>query len=361
MSETDLAALRREIDDLDRQLVALISRRARIAQTVGQVKKASGAAEIIYYRPERERQVLENVARLNEGPLANQELQRLFREIMSACLALELPLEIAYLGPEGTFTQSAVFKQFGHSVSTQPKRAIGDVFKAVETGLCNYGVVPVENSTEGVVAHTLDCFVNSPLRICGEVKVRVEQNLISRSASLSTIERVYSHSQSLAQCRGWLAENLPNAELVSTNSNSEAVRLVSENEHWAAIGGRMAADFFGVPVRFRNIEDEANNTTRFFIIGRQETGPSGRDKTSIVVATNNETGALYELLEPIKRLGCNMTKIESRPAKGAMWEYFFFIDIEGHQSEQRLQELFRTMRASSRLFRILGSYPVATD
>lgn len=354
-----LAELRAQIDAVDAQLVALFAQRARLAQQVGHVKKADAGGEIIYYRPERERQVLERVAALNPGPLANDEVKRLFRELMSACLALELPLEIAYLGPEGTFTQSAVFKQFGHSVRTQPKRSIADVFRTVETGVCHYGVVPVENSTEGVIAHTLDSFVQSPLSICGEVKVRVEQNLISTGSDLATITTVYSHSQSLAQCRGWLAENLPGAELISTASNAEAVKIVAGHPHWAAIGGKMAAELYGVPVRFANIEDESHNTTRFLIIGRQQTGPSGHDKTSLLVATANQAGALYQLLEPIQRFGFNMTKIESRPSKRTVWEYFFFIDIEGHQAEPRMQELFAAMNGSARLLRILGSYPIA--
>lgn len=354
-----LAELREAIDALDADILAKLSERARCAQEVGEVKKAEEGENIVFYRPERERQVLARVAALNDGPLPDQEVMRLFREIMSACLALELPLKVAYLGPEGTFTQAAALKQFGHSVRTQSKRSIADVFKAVETGACNYGIVPVENSTEGMVTHTLDTFVTSSLNICGEVQLRIEQNLLTHAAELHDIKTIYSHSQSLAQCRNWIAENLPDAEQHVVASNAEAARLAADNPQTAAIAGKTAAELYGLPVRYAHIEDDGNNTTRFLVIGKQSIGASGQDKTTILVSSHNRPGLLYKLLEPIGRHGINMTRIESRPSKQGMWEYIFFIDLDGHQSDPAMQALFTEIRETASLFRVLGSYPKA--
>ena len=354
-----LAQLRAQIDALDAEILERLSARARCAQEVGEVKKAEEGENIVFYRPERERQVLERMARLNAGPLPDREVMRLFREIMSACLALELPLDVAYLGPEGTFTQAAALKQFGHSVHTRPMRSIADVFKAVETGACQYGVVPVENSTEGMVTHTLDMFVTSTLNICGEVQLRIEQNLLTHAPALREVRKVYSHGQSLAQCRSWLSENLPDAELQVVASNAEAARLAAQDTTTAAIAGKMAAELYGVPVRFAHIEDDGNNTTRFLVIGQQDIGTSGDDKTTILVSSHNRPGLLYKLLEPIGRHGVNMTRIESRPSKQGMWEYVFFIDLEGHQSAANMQALLAEIRETASLFRVLGSYPKA--
>lgn len=354
-----LAQLRDEIDALDAEILTKLSARARCAQEVGEVKRAEEGEQIVFYRPERERQVLERIARLNPGPLPDQEVMRLFREIMSACLALELPLDVAYLGPEGTFTQAAALKQFGHSVKTRPMRSIADVFKAVESGACQYGVVPVENSTEGMVTHTLDTFVTSNLNICGEVQMRIEQNLLTHAAELKDIRTVYSHSQSLAQCRGWLSENLPDVETHVVASNAEAARLAAQDAHVAAIAGKAAAELYGLPVRYAHIEDDGNNTTRFLVIGKQTIGASGQDKTTILVSSQNRPGLLYKLLEPIGRHQINMTRIESRPSKQGMWEYVFFIDLDGHQSDTNMQALLAEIRDTASLFRVLGSYPKA--
>lgn len=354
-----LAQLRAQIDALDAEILQRLSARARCAQEVGEVKKAEEGDNIVFYRPERERQVLERMAQLNEGPLPDREVMRLFREIMSACLALELPLEVAYLGPEGTFTQAAALKQFGHSVHTRSMRSIADVFKAVETGACQYGVVPVENSTEGMVTHTLDLFVTSALNICGEVQMRIEQNLLTHATQLSEVKKVYSHGQSLAQCRGWLAENLPEAELQVVASNAEAARLAAEDASTAAIAGKMAAEVYGLPLRFAYIEDDGNNTTRFLVIGKQDIGVSGNDKTTILVSSHNRPGLLYKLLEPFGRHDVNMSRIESRPSKQGMWEYVFFMDLDGHQSEANMQALLAEIRETASLLRVLGSYPKA--
>lgn len=354
-----LAELRAQIDALDQEILAKLSERARCAQAVGEVKKAEQGDSIIFYRPERERQVLNRLQALNQGPLPDAEVARLFREIMSACLALELPLNIAYLGPEGTFTQAAALKQFGHSVKTCAKRSIEEVFKAVEAGACQYGVVPVENSTEGMITHTLDTLAFSPLNICGEVLLRIEQNLLTHTERLEDIQVVYSHAQSLAQCRDWLAQNLPHVETVMVASNAEAAKRAAQEHHSAAIAGKMAAELYDVPLRFTHIEDNANNTTRFLVIGQQEIERSGQDKTSILVSSQNRPGLLYKLLEPIGRYGVNMTRIESRPSKQGMWEYIFFIDLEGHQQSPEMQALFAEIRAEASLFRVLGSYPKA--
>lgn len=356
MAET-LDTLRRRIDQLDGEILRLLSQRAECAKAVGEIKRRAGE-DTVFYRPERERRVLERVQQLNNGPLPNQEVARLFREIMSACLALEHPMKIAYLGPEGTFTQAAVLKQFGHSVQTSPKRSIAAVFKAVETGDCNYGVVPVENSSEGMITHTLDMFVDSELNICGEVQLRIAQNLLTHARQLEDIQRIYSHSQSLAQCRAWLSEYLPNIEQVAVSSNAEAAKLAATEKTAGAIAGKTAAEQYKLPVLVANIEDNGNNTTRFLVIGRQSIDPSGQDKTTILVSSHNKPGLLYKLLEPISRHRVNMTRIESRPSRQGMWEYVFFIDLEGHHQRPQLNALFAELKQEASLFKILGSYPV---
>ncbi|UJF24621.1 prephenate dehydratase [Suttonella sp. R2A3] len=358
-AKPSLETLREKINALDAEILNALSARARCAQQVGEVKRVNEGEQIVFYRPERERQVLERIQMLNQGPLSDQEVARLFREIMSACLALEQPLQIAYLGPEGTFTESAALKQFGHSVCTQPKRSIGDVFKAVEHGDCHYGIVPVENSTEGMVTHTLDMFVHSSLDICGEVQLRISQNLLTFAQDPAEIERVYSHGQSIAQCRAWLNEHLPNAEQIQVSSNAEAAKLAKTDTKAAAIAGKMAAERYEMPILFTSIEDDDNNTTRFIVIGRQTIEASGKDKTTILVSSHNQPGLLFRLLEPISRHGVNMTRIESRPSRKGMWEYVFFIDLEGHRDQPNLAALFEELRGEASLFKVLGSYPTS--
>ena len=358
MSEADrLQALREQIDALDRQLQTLISERARCAQQVGAIKQAAGATGN-FYRPEREAQVLRRVIEANQGPLSSEEMARLFREIMSACLALEEPLKIAFLGPEGTFTQAAALKHFGKSIRSTPLRAIDEVFREVEAGSADYGVVPVENSTEGVVNHTLDMFLQSPLRICGEVQMRINHHLLTHAAELTAIRRIYSHRQSLAQCREWLDANLPRVEQIEVSSNGEAaLRVGNEANDAAAIAGQGAADIYQVPILVRNIEDEPNNTTRFLIIGAQPIAPSGDDKTALLVASLNRSGALFKLLEPLARNNVSMTRIESRPSRRGMWDYVFFIDLDGHAQDQPVANALAELREQASLFRVLGSYP----
>jgi chorismate mutase/prephenate dehydratase len=356
--ESDLRAIREAIDALDEQLQELITRRAELAKRIAGIKLAADP-QGAFYRPEREVEVLRRVKARNRGPLGGEEMARLFREIMSACLALEQPLNIAFLGPEGTFTQAAAIKHFGHSVHTQPFGAIPDVFREVEAGTCQYGVVPVENSTEGVISHTLDMFLSSPLFICGEVTLRINHNLMSAAEDLGAVRAVYSHSQSLAQCRGWLDRHLPKAERIAVGSNAEAARLVRDRPDAAAIAGETAAELYGLRLLARNIEDEPGNTTRFLVIGRQAVAPSGNDKTSLLLSTKNEAGGLHRLLSPLAAHGVSMTRIESRPSRRGIWDYVFFVDIEGHQEDSRVAQALADLERAAAMYKVLGSYPRA--
>ena len=361
MTEQDpLKPIRERIDAIDAELLQLISERARCAQEVARIKRAAEPGEAVeFYRPEREAQILRKILEQNPGPLSGEEMARLFREVMSACLALEQPLNIAFLGPEGTFTQAAAYKHFGHSVSTTPLAAIDEVFREVESGVCPYGVVPIENSTEGVVNHTLDVFMESPLKICGEVELRIHHHLLGRDQPLEAIERVYSHQQSLAQCREWLDANLPRAERITVSSNAEAARRAAKEQGAAAIAGETAAELYELRMLSRNIEDHPDNTTRFLVIGRQSVMPSGNDKTSLLVSTANKPGSLYRMLEPLARSGVSMTRIESRPSHCVNWEYVFFFDVEGHVEEPKLKAALKELRAEADMVKVLGSYPKA--
>lgn len=353
-----LQAIRERIDALDEQIQALINERAALAQEVAHVKQQAGG-EVQFYRAEREAQVLRWVKERNRGPLPGEEMARLFREIMSACLALERPMKIAFLGPEGTFTQAAALKQFGHSVTTVPHASIDTVFREVEARGADFGVVPVENSTEGVINHTLDKLVGSALKICGEVELRIHHHLMGTGADLADVRRVYSHAQSLAQCREWLDTNLPSVERVAVSSNAEAARRAAAEPGTAAVAGETAAELYGLGVLQRNIEDRPDNTTRFLVLGQTDVPPSGNDKTSLLVSTRNRPGALYRLLQPLAEQGVSMTRIESRPSRQGMWDYVFFVDVDGHRDEPRLAEALAQLRDEAALFKVLGSYPKA--
>jgi chorismate mutase/prephenate dehydratase len=357
MSEDRLKAVRDQIDALDEQIQVLINERAACAQAVAALK--NGGTATSFYRPEREVEILRRILSRNRGPLSGEEMARLFREIMSACLALEQPLRIAYLGPEGTFTQAAALKHFGRSVTTDPHATIDEVFREVEAGSCHYGVVPVENSTGSMVTHTLDMFLNSPLNINGEVQLRIHQNLLGVTASLDTLRRVYSHHQSLTQCRRWLDEHLAGVERIPVNSNAEAARLASQDKEAAAIAGREAADIYGLHVLAANIEDEPDNTTRFLVIGRDKVPPSGKDKTSLLLSASNRPGALHRLLAPLAQHGISMTRIESRPSRRGILEYVFFVDIEGHTAEPVVAQALEELHAEAAMLKVLGSYPRA--
>jgi len=357
--DTALASLRDEIDRIDRDIQRLIAERARCAHRVGELKGLKDKAE--FYRPEREAQVLRGVVERNEGPLSDEEMVRLFRELMSACLAQEEPLRIAYLGPEGTFTQSAVTKHFGHSIRALAVPTIDEVFHEVEGGIADFGVAPVENSTEGTVNHTLDMFLTSPLKICGEVEMRIHQHLMGRMADLAQIKRVCSHSQSLAQCRAWLAQHLPDAERITVSSNAEAARRARDEQGTAALAGDAAAELYDLRILFSNVEDQGDNTTRFLVIGRKMFPASGQDKTSLLLsATGTEgPGVLMHLLDPLARHGINMTRIESRPSRKRKWDYVFFVDIDGHADEEPVKQALAEVERQANLFRILGAYPKA--
>ena len=357
----DLGKIRQNIDDVDRRIQALINERAKLAQSVGKSKGDLKSA-VEYYRPEREAEVLRSVMQRNEGPMRDEEMLRLFREIMSACLAQQEPLKIGFLGPEGTFTQTAVFKHFGHSVRAIPFHSIDEVFQEVESGAADFGVVPIENSTEGSVNNTLDMFLTSPLKIGGEIELRIEQHLMGSMTGLDNIERVCAHEQSLAQCRGWLREYLPHVELIGMSSNAAGARRARDESGTAAIGPEVAADVYDLKVLVNNIEDRADNATRFLVVGRKLLAASGKDKTTILVSTSDTAegaGVLHDLLKPLAEHGISMTRIESRPSRRRNWDYVFFIDLEGHAAESPVADALAELESSSSLFRVLGAYPKA--
>jgi chorismate mutase/prephenate dehydratase len=359
--QLDLAAIREQINDIDEQLQELINERARIAKQVG-VAKGELASAVDYYRPEREAEVLRKVIARNEGPMRDEEMLRLFREIMSACLAQQEPLKIGFLGPEGTFTQTAVYTHFGHSVRALPFQAIDEVFQEVECGAADFGVVPIENSTEGSVNHTLDLFLTSPLKIAGEIELKIEQHLMSRHKGLENIERICAHEQSLAQCRGWIRENLPQVELIGMSSNAAGARRARDEEGTAAIGPEVAADVYELEILVNNIEDRPDNATRFLVIGRELLEPSGDDKTTLLVSTADTAGGagvLHHLLQPLADHNVSMTRIESRPSRRKNWDYVFFIDVDGHATQEPVASALDELQQQASLFKILGAYPKA--
>ena len=358
---TDLSEIRQRIDDVDQKIQSLINERARFAQQVG-VSKGDHGSAVDYYRPEREAEVLRRIQDRNDGPLRDEEMLRLFREIMSACLAQQEPLKIGFLGPEGTFTQTAVFKHFGHSVRALPFHTIDEIFHEVESGVADFGVVPIENSTEGSVNNTLDMFLTSPLKIAGEIELRIEQHLLGSETGLDKIERICAHEQSLAQCRGWIREYLPHAELIGMSSNAAGARRARDEDGTAAIGPAVAADVYELQVLVSNIEDRADNATRFLVVGRELLAASGRDKTTILVSTSDTAGGagvLHHLLQPLADHNISMTRIESRPSRRKNWDYVFFIDLDGHAEESPAKEALAELEERSSLFKILGAYPKA--
>jgi len=358
MSSKDIDKLRREIDAVDDELVAALDRRAALAQKIGVLKAGAPA-----YRPERESQVLRRVARADSGPLPAEGRAAIFREIISACRALEEPLRVAYLGPAGTFSEMAVLEQFGRSVEAIASASIDEAFRAAETGAAQFAVVPVENSTEGAVGRSLDLLLATRLRICAEIALRVRQNLMRKGrgpkSGLRGVKRVYSHPQSLGQCQKWLAQNLPGAERIAVASNAEAARLASREKAACAIGPRLAAARYGLEVIASDIEDEANNRTRFVVLGNLEPGPSGRDGTSIVMSAPNRPGAVHALLEPFARHGVSMSRLESRPTRVGKWEYYFYVDLEGHRSDAPVAAALAELEKLAPFLKILGSYPLA--
>jgi chorismate mutase / prephenate dehydratase len=355
-----LGNIRDSIDAIDARIHALLNERARFAQLVGMSKAASGKA-VDFYRPEREAEVLRLALKRNQGPLRDEEIARLFREIMSACLAQQEPLKVAFLGPEGTFTQAAVLKHFGNSVRALPLSAIDEVFHEVEGGVADFGVVPIENSSEGTVNHTLDMFLSSALKICGEVELRIHHFLMGRMTDMSAIKRVCAHPQALAQCRGWLDEQLPDVERVPVSSNAEGARRARDERGSAAIAGSAAAHIYGLTLLANEIEDRPDNTTRFLVVGRKLFSASGVDRTTLLVSASDtdDSGALFQLLEPFAQHRVNMTRIESRPSRKRKWDYVFFIDIEGHVSDPPVAQALEALESRASLFKVLGSYPRA--
>jgi chorismate mutase / prephenate dehydratase len=356
----DLSNIRDSIDAIDARIHSLLNERARFAQLVGISKSASGRA-VDFYRPERESEVLRLALKRNQGPLRDEEVVRLFREIMSACLAQQDPLKVAFLGPEGTFTQAAVLKHFGSSVRALPLPAIDEVFHEVEGGVADFGVVPIENSSEGTVNHTLDMFLTSGLKICGEVELRISHFLMGKMRGLDGVKRVCAHPQALAQCRGWLDDQLPEADRVGVSSNAEGARRARDERGTAAIAGRAAAEIYGLTLLANEIEDRQDNTTRFLVIGRKLFNASGADRTTLLVSTSgtDDAGALFRLLEPFAQHRVNMTRIESRPSRKRKWDYVFFIDVEGHISDAPVAQALAAMEMRASLFKVLGSYPRA--
>jgi chorismate mutase/prephenate dehydratase len=356
--QDELLGVRNEIDALDTQILDLLNARARCARKVGEIKARHGEAGFIY-RPEREAQVLRRLQDLNAGPLGNENVTVVFREVMSACLALEQPLTISCLGPLGSFSGSAATKHFGHAANLAPQNTIDDVFREVEAGHAHYAVVPVENSTEGAVGRSMDLLMATPLKVCGEVVLRIHQNLLTREDSLAKVTKVYSHAQSLAQCHEWLNRNLPDVPRISVGSNSQAAEMAMAEDGVAAIAGEAAAERFKVPILVANIEDEPNNTTRFLVLGRHDAGPSGADKTSLIMSAPNRTGSLHGLLVPLAEAGVSMTRLESRPARHTLWDYVFFVDFEGHRDDPKIASALGKLQEQAAYLKVLGSYPGA--
>jgi len=358
---TTLLEIRQRIDSLDIKIFELLTERAKCAEAVGEVKRAGGETDINFYRPEREAQILRRMIAINEGPLRDEQVTRIYRAIISSCLGLEQCLRIAYLGPEGSYTQVAAQKHFSEGVDMLSAATIAQVFHEVEVETVDYGVVPIENSTEGIVSHTLDLFAQSPLKICGEIHLPIHHSLLCQSDTLkyAEVKTIYAHQQSLAQCRLWLNLNVPQAERIVVSSNSEGARRVQTEPNVAAIAGQVAAKLYKLHTLQKNIEDNANNTTRFLVIGNDDVAASGNDKTTLLVSAKNRSGALYHLLKPLKDYGLDMTRIESRPSKNTLWEYLFFMDIEGHADNKNVQAAFAKLEQEAELIRILGSYPKA--
>jgi chorismate mutase / prephenate dehydratase len=356
----ELGKLRKEIDGIDDELLKLVHQRAGLAQRIGHLKKGAPV-----YRPEREADILRRVSAV-KGTLPKERITAVFREVISACRGLEQAMRVSYLGPEGTFSEQAVRKHFGSGVEAIAVASVDEAFRRCESGSAEFTVVPVENSTEGVVGRTLDLLLATPLRICGEVELRIQQNLLSKGP-LKGIRKVYSHAQSLAQCNGWLGQNLPHAQRIPVASNAEAAQRAAKEKGTAAIAGEAAAARYKLRVLAGGIEDAPNNTTRFLVLGTIEPAPTGRDRTSLVMSADNKPGAVHALLSPLAQHRVSMTRIESRPARqgrtspSSLWEYMFFIDVEGHEKDEAVARALAALKQSAPYLKVLGSYPVAVS
>ncbi len=355
-----LPELRTQIDAVDKELLDLLNRRAALANEVGDLKRTEGSP---VFRPEREAQVIHGLQSANPGPLKAANVATIWREIMSACRALEAPQRVAYLGPSGTFSEEAALRFFGASIEHVPCVSFDEVFRATAAGTAEFGVVPVENSTEGVVARSLDLFLNSPLHIVGEISLLVRHNLLRQNNSLEGIEAVYAHPQALAQCQGWLTTHLPNVERRAASSNAEGARLASTNPAWAGIASERAGAEFGLHIAAHAIQDDAFNRTRFAVICLPQTlqapEASGKDCVSLIVSVPNRPGAVHDILVPLKTHGVSMTRFESRPARSGQWEYYFYIDLQGHPSQDHVKAALADLQQLCAFYKVLGTYPVS--
>ena len=355
----DIKKIRDNIDLLDSKILELLNERAQEAVNISKEKQKTKDLDN-FYNPEREAQVMRRIQDLNQGPLSDKSILKLFREIMSSCLSLESPLKVSYLGPEGTYTHLATINHFGNSVLSNAFSSVEEVFTSVEKRDSHYGVVPVENSTQGIVSSTLDMFMKSSLKIAGEIEIIINHNMLSKSDNPSHIKKIYAHPQSFSQCKQWLDKNYADCDKVNAMSNAEAALIASKEKDSAAIASEAAADIYGLNMLSKNIQDNQNNSTRFLVIGNRDTEPSGNDKTSIIVSTKNNSGALYELLKPLSKNNVSMTRIESRPSKHNNWEYLFYLDLDGHIKDEPLKKANEEIKKEASLYRFLGSYPAAS-
>lgn len=349
----NLEELRIEIDRIDSELIRLLNERADIVHEVGVIKKRDN---LDIYAPDREEKLLRSIVAKSEGRLPEKSIRAIYREIMSAALALEDDLKIAYLGPAGTWTHQAAIQKFGHSVEYQPQPSFSDVFNQVERKLADYGVVPIENSTEGAVTHTLDLFADSPLKIYGQVMLSIENNLMA-GCPREEIDEIYTHPQVIAQCRGWLHQNFRDVPVIESASTAAAAEIASRKEHAAVLGGKLLAEMYGLEVLERSVQDKAGNTTRFLVISHRTCPATGSDRTSVMFSVNDEPGSLHRALEPFEKFSINLSKIESRPSKRQAWEYYFFVDVAGHCEDEDLQDALHQLRQSCSFIKVLGSYP----
>ncbi len=352
--DRDLKPLRDQIDAIDAQILDLLNRRGRIAQSVGHVKAKTDAP---VFRPEREAQVLRGVAERNPGPLASGDIQTIFREIMSACRALEKRVTVAFLGPPGTYSEQAALQHFGNAIEGMACASIDEVFRAAEAGTADFGVVPIENSTEGTINRTLDLLLQTPLIISGELSIPVHHSLMTKAGSMDGIRRICAHSQALAQCQTWLNQRFPNIERQAVASNGEAAKMAADDPATAAVASEMAGQKYNLQVVHAHIQDDPHNRTRFAVIGRLQTVPSGNDQTSLALSVKNQAGAVYRMLAPLAKHGVSMTRFESRPARTGSWEYNFFIDVEGHALDEKVAKALVELREHAAFFKLLGSYP----
>jgi chorismate mutase / prephenate dehydratase len=345
---------RKAIDRLDAQIVRLLNERTKHVLGIGEIKIKAGE-EI--YAPHRELAVFERICRLNQGPMTDESLRAIYREVMSSALSLEKSMNIAYLGPEATFTHQAAIRKFGSSLRYSSQKTIADVFSEVSKNRADYGVVPVENSTEGVVTHTLDMFVESELKIVAQIILPIQHCLLTKNVRRSRIKKLYGHPQTLGQCRGWLQNNLPGVEIIETSSNARSAELAAKEPNSAAIAGVLAAERYGLQIIESDIQDNSANATRFLVLGRQCSPPTGRDRTSLMLSVTHKVGALHQALTAFRRFKLNMTKIESRPSKRKAWEYYFFVDCEGHKDDRSVARAIAELQKHCNFVKVLGSYP----